>query len=533
MRSWAWLDGPLDYQAVPERFNMVTALLDRHVQGGRGAAPALVTPDRTVSYAELLAEVCRAAGALERLDLQPEQRVALLLPDSPEFVAAFLGAMRAGLVPLPLATAARPADHEHALADSGAVALVAHRRLLPLLEPLLGRLPGLRHVLVVGGEWPGGVSFETALAAEPVRHEPASTHRDDMAYWLYSSGTTGRPKAVIHLHHDMLFCIAPYAREALELTAEDRTFALPRLSFSYGLGASLYLPLLSGASTVLVAERPSPAETLALLPRLAPTVFFAVPTSFAALLREGGDGRLDLGRVRISVSAGEALPESLHARWTARTGVECLDGLGATEVGFIFISNRPGAVRPGTSGRLLSGYRARVVDGEGSDLPAGEVGELWVAGESLAPGYFRQHVRTRRAFVGEWYRTGDRYRVDADGYYTSEGRTDDLLRVSGYWVSPLEVEACLLEHPAVAECAVAAGIDADGLQKPRAFVVTRPGVKAAGRVEALTAHARERLAPYKAPRWIRLVDDLPRTSTGKLQRYLLRDPGSPAAASPA
>jgi len=518
----AWLDEPLAYERVPERFNIVPVLVDRHVTGGRGERPAILTPERTVSYSDLAIGVARAAHLLMRLGLQPEQRVALLLPDSPEFVYAFLGAMKAGIVPVPLSTLGPPEEYDHALRDSRAVALAVHAGLYDRVERVWPTVPTLRHCLVVEGSPPGTLGFETAHAAEPPVFEAAPTHRDDMAYWLYSSGTTGRPKAIIHLHHDMLFCVAPYVRHVLGMTGEDRTFAVPRLFFSYGLTSCLYLPFWCGASTVLVAERPDPARVFELCAKLRPTVFFSVPTSLAALLREADVTPSNLSSLRLCISAGEPLPGPLYERWVARTGIECLDGLGATEVGYIYISNRPGAVRAGSSGQLLPGYRARIVDDDGRDVSRGTVGDLWVSGESLAAGYWNKHEKTKAAFVGEWYRTGDKYLVDADGYYFYQGRADDLLRVGGNWVSPLEVESCLLEHPAVAECAVVGAPDADGLEKPRAYVVARPGVAVGGLEDALRAHVRSRLAPFKAPRWVTLVEDLPKTATGKVQRYRLR-----------
>jgi benzoate-CoA ligase family protein len=519
-------EGPLRYDQVPEAFNIVPLLVDRHVAEGRGDRPAILTPARTVSYAELAAGVARAARALARLGVGMEQRVALLLPDTPEFAYVFFGAMKAGMVPVPLSTLGSPEEHDYALRDSRAVALVTAPRLYLTVEGVWHAIPSLRHCLVAGAAPPGTLELGAALAAEAPHADPAPTHRDDMAYWLYSSGTTGRPKAIVHLHHDMLFCVAPYARHVLGLTAEDRTFAVPRLFFSYGLTSCLYLPFWVGASTILVPERPDPARVLEVSAALRPTIFFSVPTSYAAILRalapSPGARPAALASLRLAVSAGEPLPAPLYHRWVEATGVECLDGLGATEVGYIYISNRPGAVRPGASGRLLPGYRARVVDADGQDVPPGTVGDLWMGGESLAAGYWNKHDRTRAAFVGEWYRTGDRYLVDADGYYVYQGRADDLLRVGANWVSPLEVEACLLEHPAVAECAVVGSRDADGLEKPRAFVVLQPGASADGLDEALRAHVRARLAPYKAPRWVAVVPELPKTATGKVQRFRLR-----------
>jgi benzoate-CoA ligase family protein len=522
MSAVAGFDGPIRYEELPEQFNIVPCLIDRHVAEGRGEHPAILTPDGTISYAGLDAGVARAARLFERLGVQREQRVALLLRDSPEFAYVFFGAMKAGMVPVPLSTLGTPDECEYALRDSGAVALVTDATGYPRVEPVWRKVPSVRCCLVTGEAPPGTLALDPALAAEPAGYDPAPTHRDDMAYWLYSSGTTGRPKAIVHLHHDMLFCVEPYVRHVLALTPRDRTFAVPRLFFSYGLTSCLYLPLAVGASTVLVAERPDPAGVFELCARLRPTVFFSVPTSFAALLRQAEVTSPDLSSLRLCVSAGEPLPAPLHERWVARTGIECLDGLGATEVGYIFVSNRPGAVRPGSSGQLLPGYRARVVDADGRELPPGTVGDLWVSGESLAAGYWNKHEKTKAAFVGEWYRTGDQYVVDADGYYVYQGRADDLLRVAGNWVSPLEVESCLLEHPAVAECAVVGSRDADGLEKPRAFVVLQPGAAAGGLEEALRAHARARLQPFKTPRWVTVVADLPKTATGKVQRYRLR-----------
>jgi benzoate-CoA ligase len=535
MSAPVWGGGGLAYERLPKRFNIVPLLVDRHLDEGRGDRPAILTPDRTISYAELATSVSRAASLFTSLGVQREQRILLLLPDGPEFVFAFLGAMKAGLVPVPVPTVGAPDDLAYALDDSRAAALVVHASLYDRVERLPARIPTLRHRLVVGGLPPGTTGFEGALAAASTRFEAAPTHRDDVAYWLYSSGTTGRPKAVVHLHHDMLFCIDAYVRPVLAMTAEDRTFAMPRLFFSYGLTSCLYLPLWCGASTVLVAERPDPSQVLALCARLRPTLFFSVPTSFAAIVRllaAGGSRETtpgeaappaELASLRLVVSAGERLPAPLYHEWVARTGIECLDGLGATEVGYIYISNRPGAVRPGAAGQLLPGYRARVADGEGRELPTGEVGELWVSGESVAAGYWNKHDQTKAAFVGDWYRTGDRCLVDTEGYYFYQGRVDDLLRVAGHWVSPLEVESCLLEHPAVAECAVVGSTDDTELVKPRAFVVRRPTVPAEGLEEALRAHVRGRLAPFKTPRWVTFVDELPRTVTGKLQRYRLRD----------
>jgi benzoate-CoA ligase family protein len=513
---------PLLYEHVPQRFNIVPLLVDRHLSDGRDRRPAIVTPSQTLSYRDLSSGVARAARLLDRIGVQREQRVALLLPDGPEFAFLFFGAMRCGMVPVPLSTLGTVDEYDYALRDSRAVALVTDARLYERVGLVWPGVSTLRACLVAGAAPSGTTELTAALAGELPYADPADTHRDDMAYWLYSSGTTGRPKAIVHLHHDMAFCVEPYVRDVLDLQPDDRTFAVPRLFFSYGLTSCLYLPLWVGASTVLVPERPDSAEVFQIWRRLRPTVFFSVPTSYAALLRQAETTPPDVKHLRLCVSAGEPLAAPLYHRWVERTGVELLDGLGATEVGYIYISNRPGAVRPGSSGQVLPGYRARVLDADGREVPPGSPGELWMSGESLAAGYWTQQEKTRTAFVGEWFRTGDRYVVDADGYYVFQGRADDLLRVGANWVSPLEVEACLLEHPAVAECAVVGGRDGDGLEKPRAFVVLRPGAAPDGLEDALRSHARGRLPSFKVPRWVTVVADLPKTATGKVQRYRLR-----------
>lgn len=481
-------------------FNLATELVDRHVAEGRGSRPALRLADRTVTYAQLLELVNRAGNELRAAGVEPEQRVAILLPDSPEFVAAFIGAMKIGAVPVPLNTFARPVELLALLEHSRARALVAHPS---LLTPELA--DATRCVKVEDSAFAAGSSELDAYPTQP----------DEPCYWLYSSGTTGQPKAVVHLHGDMPQCVQPYAQQVLGITPEDVTFSVPRLFFSYGLVNSLFLPLLNGASAILCAARPDIALTLETVRELRPTLFFSVPTSYAQLVATAGDA---FRSVRLAISAGEPLPAPVYDRWTHATGIELLDGLGSTEAGYIFCSNLPGSVRPGSSGVMLGEHRGRIVDEHGHDMPDGESGELWVACKSTALQYWNDRTRTKRTFWGEWLRTGDRYRRDADGFLWYEGRVDDVFKVNGQWVSPLEVESCLLEHPAVLECAVVAASDADGLQKPKAFVVTREPVTASD----LQQRVRDRLQPYKYPRWIEFVPELPKTITGKVQRYRLK-----------
>lgn len=512
-------------QQLPDRFNMADALVDRHVREGRGDRVAVVTDQSTLTYRQLAGLINRTGHALRQLGVQREQRVMLLLHDSPEFIAVFLGAMKIGAVPVPINTLSAPADYEYYLNDSRAVALVIASDLLSKIEPIRNRLRFLRSVLVVGEAAGEHERFADLVAACPDELESVDTHRDEPSYWLYSSGTTGRPKGVVHLHGDMVFCTATYAQAVARLSPQDRLFSASKLFFSYGLVNSLYLPFYSGASVALSPGRPEPAPVLEFIQRHKPTIFFGVPTFYAALLRhlETLGGRPDLGRLRLAVSAGEALPAPLYERWKAQTGVELLDGIGSTEFGYIFISNLPGRAVPGASGELLPGYEVRILDEESQPVPAGEVGDLWVRGPSIAAAYWNKRPESKATFVGEWLRTGDKYYRDAEGHFWFCGRSDDLLKVGGLWVAPLEVEAALLEHPSVAECAVIGGRDAQNLEKPRAYVVVKGGYEASSELaKELQDFVKQRLQPYKYPRWIEFVSELPKTPTGKIQRYKLR-----------
>jgi benzoate-CoA ligase len=516
-------------RAPGETFNMATPLVDRHVEEGRGALPALRLREQDLSYAALQARVNQAGHVLLAAGVQPEQRVAILLPDGPEFVAAFIGAMKIGAVPVPMNTAARPEELQFMLADSRARVLVAHTSLIAVAQQTPNSQ--VRRTFSVGGERSATdlsgneqpvTDFAAALERVPTALETFATRVDEPCYWLYSSGTTGRPKGVVHLHGDMLACVTPYAEQVVGIGPGDSTFSVPRLFFSYGLVNSLFLPLLAGACAVLTPARPDVAHTLEVVRAKRPSLFFTIPTSIAQLcaaLATSPDR--PFASVRLAVSAGEPLPEPLYTRWKSVTDVEVLDGLGSTEVGYIFCSNLPGRVRPGSSGVMLGDHAARIVDEAGHDLPDGQAGELWVRAESTALHYWNQRQRSKQAFVGEWLRTGDVYVRDADGYLWYQGRTNDVFKVNGQWVSPLELESCLLDHPGVLECAVVAALDESGLLKPKAYVVPRPGAS----VEAaeLQALARARLQAYKYPRWIEFVQELPKTATGKVQRFRLRE----------
>jgi benzoate-CoA ligase len=460
--------------------------------------------------------------------VQPEERVLIICQDRPEFVAAFLGALAIGAVPVPLSTLFTPADYRYFIGDSRARALVIEGALLEKVLDARDKDPPFKTVLAVDPteETRGVLSYHDVVSRQPTTLPFQETHRDDPCYWLYSSGTTGRPKGVVHLHGDMVHCIEPFARHVVDIGPEDVVFCVPKLSFSYGLGTSLFLSLMAGASSVLLPRRPEPALVLEALERYRPTLFFAVPTFYAALLREleARENGAGLDSLRLCVSAGEVLPAPLYRRWVERTGVELIDALGSTEVGYVFISNIPGRVKPGSSGLLLPGFGARILDEESREVAPGEPGDLYIKASSTALYYWRQRDRTKEVMQGEWTGTGDRYRRDADGYYFHLGRSDDMIRASGFWVSPVEVEEALLEHPGVAECAVVGEADAQGLYKPKAFVVPGDGYGPGNGQLAreLQNWVKERLAPYKYPRAIAFVPELPHTVTGKIQRFRLR-----------
>lgn len=526
---------------IPERLNAATEFLDAHVDAGRGDRTAIhyVADGSRYSYAEVLAASNRTGNALLDLGVDPEQRVAMLQLDTPEFPAVFFGAIKAGIVPVPFNTLLQPEDYLYLLQDSRARALVVSAPLLTAVPPILPKLDHLRHLIVASDPFTG----DGALAA-PVELPPApagiAVHRltdlqagskpeltpfdssaDDACFWLYSSGTTGFPKGAVHLQHDMTFCCQTYGRHVLDIGPDDRTYSVARLFFAYGLGNALYFPFHVGAATVLDPRRPLPEAVFEVLQGYAPTIFYSVPTSYGALLAHPeAPPRAALASVRACVSAGEALPAPLLERWRERYGLDILDGLGSTEVAQMFIANRPGDVKPGSTGRIVPGYAARIVDEHGADVPRGEVGDLLVRGDSICAGYWNQHEKTKDTIEGHWIRTGDKYRCDADGYFWYQGRSDDMLKVGGIWVSPFEVEAALLEHPEVAEVAVVGAEDDDGLTKPKAFVVR--GAEGSVQAGELQDYVKAHIAPYKYPRWIEFVDELPKTATGKIQRYQLR-----------
>jgi benzoate-CoA ligase len=510
--------------SIPDSFNLATYLVERHVREGRGDRVALVTPQGQTTYADLDALVNRAGNALAALGVSPEQRVVLILHDGLAFFAAFLGAIRIGAVPVPVNTLLRRSDFQYILNDARAPVAIVSAPVAQEVLPITQLLRSLKHLVISGADLGGLPSFETLVGAASSSLEPADTHKDDPAFWLYSSGSTGPPKGAVHLQHDAIYTIEGYARGVLGMTDEDRCLSAAKLFFAYGLGNSLTFPLGVGARAVVLPGRPGADGMFEAIDRYRPSIFFAVPTLYAAMLQiEDAAVRFDLSSLRFCVSAGEALPAEIFRRWQDRFGLEIVDGIGSTEMLHIFISNRPGACRPGTTGIEVPGYEAKIVDEDGARLPAGSIGTLLVSGDSAASGYWKQHEKTKRTFQGHWVNTGDKYVVDDEGCYRYCGRSDDMLKVGGIWVSPVEVENTVLAHPAVLECAVVGATDTDGLMKPKAFVVLRPGLAPTHETARdIQAFVKANIAPFKYPRWVELVAEIPKTATGKIQRFRLR-----------
>ncbi len=457
-------------------YNAVSWLLDRNIDEGRGTKLAFTDTVSELTYRGLQQQSCRVANLLRRLGVRREERVAMIMLDTVDFPSVFLGAIRAGIVPVPLNTLLTSDQYAYVLADCRARVLFVSEALLPVVKDMVGRMPDLEHVVVAGQDAHDHKKLSDELARESDAFATVATHPDEPAFWLYSSGSTGMPKGVRHLHSNLAATAETYASQVLGIREDDVCLSAAKLFFAYGLGNAMTFPMSVGATTVLNSERPTPALMFALMNKYNPSIFFGVPTLFSAMLNDDAlKGERGGARLRICTSAGEALPESVGNAWKSRFNVDILDGVGSTELLHIFLSNAPGDIKYGTAGRPVPGYRVRLVNDAGDDVPDGEVGELLVDAPSAGEGYWNQRSKSRQTFEGHWTRTGDKYIRDADGRYTFCGRSDDMFKVSGIWVSPFEVESALITHPAVLEAAVVPEADPEGLLKPKAFVVLRPG----------------------------------------------------------
>ena len=506
-----------------QNYNAAVDMVDRNVALGRAAKTAFIDPARRITYGALAEGVARVGSMLTRLGLKREDRAAMMMLDTVDFPVLFWGAIRAGIVPVPLNTLLTAEQYGYILSDMRAKVLFVSGPLLALAQTAAAGIPDLKTIVVVG-EGPADLQrFDALLAAETAGAEPAKTSADEVAFWLYSSGSTGMPKGVRHVHSSAMETAKLYAQGVMGIREDDVVYSAAKLFFAYGLGNGMSFPMSVGATAVLLPDRPTPQAVFTVLKREQPTIFYGVPTLYAAMLADPAcTPENSSARLRMCVSAGEALPEHLGVEWKRRFAVDIYDGVGSTEMLHIFLGNYPGKIRYGTSGVPIPGYEARLIDEQGREVPEGEIGELSVRGTTAADGYWNQREKSRRTFEGEWTRTGDKYQRDPDGFYRICGRTDDMFKVSGQWVSPYEVEAALITHPRVLEAAVVPKEDGDGLLKPKAYIVLK-GDGAAPASDALQEHVKNQVGPWKYPRWIEFVEGLPKTATGKIQRFKLRD----------
>jgi benzoate-CoA ligase family protein len=498
---------------VPRDYNFTADILQRNLDAGRADKPAYIDGRHTLTYRQLADRVARFAAALRGLGLHREERVLLALLDTIDWPTAFLGCLKAGIIAVPVNTLLTEDDYRFMLADSRAKCLVVSEALYPKFEKLIGESPDLEHVIVSGDNPHGYRLFEDVIGADEPEDYTAPTTCDDMAFWLYTSGSTGKPKGAVHIHANLKLTADLYGTPIAGFKENDTVYSVAKLFFAYGLGNALTFPLTAGATTILNPERPTPDGVAALIKQYPVTLFCAVPTFYAAFLASPNAPTKDEVKIRRCISAGEALPEQIAKRWKERYGVEIYDGLGSTEMLHIYLTNAPGAIKYGTTGKAVPGY----------EIKLGELGELYVRGPTSAIMYWNNREKSRTTFQGEWTRSGDKYFLDEEGFYVCAGRQDDMLKVSGIYVSPFEVEAALSSHPEVLEAAVVGWFDEERLVKPKAFVVLKLPDKASEELaRTLQNHVKNLLAPYKYPRWIEFRSELPKTATGKIQRFKLR-----------
>ncbi len=505
-----------------ELFNAADYFVDKNIREGRKDKTAVLCENRQMTYGTLAKEVNRFGNALISSDVRMEERVAMLMLDTELFPVVFFGSIKSGAVPICLNTLMRPKDYLYFLNDSRAKVLVVDESLYFNIEEIKSELQFLKKIIIVNSsqDRPDVVKYNDFIRDKSDLLEPAPTCYDDSCFWLYSSGSTGKPKGTVHLQHDMLCSVDTYGKKVLKVKEDDICFSAAKLFFAYGLGNGCYFPFSVGATSVLMPERPTPESVYRTISLHKPTIFFGVPTLYGAMLAEE-QGKMD--GVRLCVSAGEALPADIFHRWKKRFNVDILDGIGSTELVHIYISNRKGNIRPGSTGQIVPGYEARIVDNDFNEVSQGEIGTVLIKGDSTAAYYWNKHEKTKQAMLGEWFNTDDKFFVDEDGFFHYVGRTNDMLKVGGIWVSPIEVEACLIGHPAVLESGVVPSKDKENLVKPCAYIVLNKGFTPSKSLEKeIKEYVKKELAHYKYPRWIYFVDDLPKTATGKVKRFELK-----------
>ena len=520
--------------SFPERFNMAGYYLDDRVEEGLGERVAVYFEDLQYTYRDVQKLANRVGNALSGLGVEMEDRVLIVLPDSIEFVATWFGVAKIGAVVTMVNTILPTSDYEYYLDYTRAKVAVVHASVMEQFAPAASRSRYLRYTIVPKTKASGRleglerrssvVSYEkiTENASDELENAPTSV--DDIAVWLFTSGSTGNAKAAVHLQHDLPYNTERYAKKVLGINKDDITLSVPKLFFGYATGTNLLFPFAVGGATALFAERSTADTMFEMIHRYRPTILTSVPTMINAMLQvDGARERYDLSSLRFCLSAGEALPPELYDRWMETFGVEILDGIGSAEMFHIYITNSPGDVKPGSLGKIVPGYEATIVDAEGREVPTGEMGTLRIKGDSAALCYWNAHDKSKATFAGDWCTTGDQFRVDEEGYYWYCGRTDEMLKVGGIFVSPTEIENCLVEHDAVVECAVIGAPDEQKLVKPKAFIVLNAGFEAsAGLERELKEYVKRRLAVYKYPRWIVFRDELPKNDRGKIDRKSLK-----------